>query len=128
LLLKKISKSCGVIQLARFNWFWNSRNSARFSKNSKERESKRDSRHSRFLYWFTQQPGYVQSLTHSKDFTKMINLIKFTTLAYSKNTLHTAATTVEPTADQETTQSPLCVSRTPLLKPTASHSYTESTV
>ena len=58
----------------------------------------------------------------------MINLIKFTTLAYNKNTLHTATTTVEPTADQETTQMPLCVSRTPLLKPTASHSYTESTV
>ena len=53
-----------------------------------KRESKRDSRHSRFLYWFTQQTGYVQSLTHSKDFTKMINLIKFTILAYSKNTLH----------------------------------------
>jgi len=37
-------------------------------------------------------------------------------------------TTVEPTADQETTQNPLCVSRTPLLKPTTSHSYTKSTV
>ena len=69
----------------------NSRKSTRFSKNSKERESKRDSRHNRFLYWFTQQMGYVQSLTHSKDFTKMINLIKFTTLAHNKNTLHSAA-------------------------------------
>jgi len=64
-----------------------------------KRESKRDSGHNRFLYWFTQQSGYVQSLTCSKDFTKMINLIKFTTLAYSKTTLHTAATTVDPTTD-----------------------------
>jgi len=58
----------------------------------------------------------------------MINLIKFTTLAHNKNTLHTTTTIAEPTTDQETTQSPLCVSRTPLLKPTTSHSYTESTV
>jgi len=93
-----------------------------------KRDSKRDSRHSKYLYWFTQQTGYVQSLTHIKDFTKNDQPIEFTALAYSKNTLHTAATTAEPTADQETTQSPLCVSRTPLLKPTASHSYTESTV
>ena len=93
-----------------------------------KRESRRESGHSRFVYWFTQQPGYVQSLTHSKDFTKMINLIKFTTLAYSKTTLHSATTTADPTADQETKQSSLCVSRTPLLKPTTSHSYAESTV
>jgi len=92
------------------------------------RESKRESGHGRFLYWFTQQQGYVQSLPYSKDFTKMINLIKFTTLAYNKITLHTAATTADPTADQETPQNPLCASRTPLLNPTASHSYTESTV
>jgi len=58
----------------------------------------------------------------------MINLIKFTTLAYNKNTLHTAATTAEPTGDQEATQSALCVSRAPLLKPTTSHSDTESTI
>jgi len=56
-----------------------------------KRESKRDSRHNRFLYWFTQQTGYVQSLTHSKDFTKIDQLIKFTTLAHNKNTLHSAA-------------------------------------
>ena len=92
------------------------------------KKEKEDSRTQRFLYWFTQQTGYVQSLTHSKDFTKNDQLIKFTTLAYNKNTLHSAATTAEPTADQETTQSPLCVSRTPLLKPIASHSYTKSTV
>jgi len=66
-----------------------SRNTTRFNTNSKE--SKRDSRHSKFVYWFTQQMGYVQSLTHSKDFTKNDQLIKFTTLAHSKNTLHSAA-------------------------------------
>jgi len=58
----------------------------------------------------------------------MINLIKFTTFAYSKTTVHTAAITADPTTDQETPQNPLCASRTPLLKPTASHSYTESTL
>jgi len=93
-----------------------------------KRESKRDSRHNRFLYWFTQQPGYVQSLTHSKDFTKIDQPDHvYNTCLQQEYTAHWS-TTAEPTADQETTQSPLCVSRTPLLKPTASHSYTESTV
>jgi len=34
---------------------------------------KEDSKTQRFLYWFTHQTGYVQSLTHSKDSLKMIN-------------------------------------------------------
>jgi len=55
------------------------------------KKEKEDSRTQRFLYWFTQQTSYVQSLTHSKDFTKNDQLIKFTTLAHNKNTLHSAA-------------------------------------
>jgi len=34
------------------------------------KKEKEDSRTQGFLSWFTQQTGYVQSLTHSKDFTK----------------------------------------------------------
>jgi len=64
----------------------NSRQSARTIKREQERI-----RTQQILYWFTQQQGYVQSLTHSKDFTKLINLIQFTTLAYNKMTLHSAA-------------------------------------
>ena len=135
-----------------------------------KRESRRESGHSRFLYWFTQQPGDVQSPTHSKDFTKLINLIRFTTLAYSKKTLHSAAnhcwtysrprnTTestvrfknslaqthsksqlyrihcitqtrltaprsrplLNPQQNRKPHRNPLCVSRRPLLNPTASH-------
>jgi len=53
------------------------------------KKEKEDSRTQRFLYWFTHQTGYVQSLTHSKDFTKTNDqLIKFTTLAHGKTTLH----------------------------------------
>ena len=52
------------------------------------KKEEEDSKTQRFLYWFTQQKGYVQSLTHSKDFTKNDQLIKFTTLAHNKNTLH----------------------------------------
>jgi len=63
------------------------------------KKEKEDSRTQRVLYWFTQQTGNVQSLTHSKDFTKNDQLIKFTTLAHSKNTLHSVATTAEPTTD-----------------------------
>jgi len=55
------------------------------------KKEKENLRTQRFLYWFTQQMGYVQSLTHSKDFTKMDQQIKFTTLAHSMNTLHSAA-------------------------------------
>jgi len=93
-----------------------------------KRESKRNSRHNRFLYWFTQQQGYVQSLTYSKDFTKTDQPDHgYNTCPRQDNTT-LATTTAEPTADQETPQNPLCASRTPLLKPTTSHSYTESTV
>ena len=106
----------------------NSRKSARISKNSKERESKRESGHNRFLYWFTQQQGYVQSLTYSKDFTKTDQPDHVYNTCPRQDNTTLATTTAEPTADQETPQNPLCASRTPLLKPTTSHSYTESTV
>ena len=52
------------------------------------KKKKEDSRTQRFLYWFTHQTGYVQSLTHSKHFTKTDQLIKFITLAHDKTTLH----------------------------------------
>jgi len=92
------------------------------------KKEKEDSRTQRFLYWFTHQTGYVQSLTHSKDFTKQWSTDQVYNTCPRQNNTALAATTVEPTADQEITQSPLCVSRTLLLKPTSSHSYTESTV
>ena len=141
------------------------------------KKEKEDSRTQGLLSWFTKQTGYVQSLTHSKDFTKNDQLIKFTTLAHNKNTLHSVAnhcwTYIRPRNHTESTvcfknslaetysksqlykihcitqkcltalrsrpllnpqqnkkprRNPLCVSRTPLLKPTASHSYTKPTV
>jgi len=92
---KGFQKVDEVIQLARFN------------KNSKERESKRDSRHNKFLYWFTQQPDYVQSLTHNKDFTKTDQPDHVhNTCLQQENTAYRNAT-AEPTADQETTQKEL---------------------
>ena len=91
------------------------------------KKEKEDSRTQRFLYLFTQQTGYVQSLTHSKDSLKRSTDQVYNTCPQQEYTA-LVATTAEPTAVQETTQSQLCVSRTPLLKPTTSHSYTESTV
>jgi len=65
-------------------------------------KEKEDSRTQRFLYWFTHQTRYFQSLTHSKDFTKNNQLIKFTTLAHGKNTLHTQ----QPLLDLQQTKKP----------------------
>jgi len=53
---------------------------------------KKDSRTQRFLSWFTQQNG-LRPVPYStvRISLKMIKLIKFTTLAHSKNTLLLAA-------------------------------------
>jgi len=91
LLLKMLSESWWSYSIRKIKLILKIQETQQDLTRTVKRESKRDSRHSRFLYWFTQQTGYVQSLTHSKDFTKMINLIKFTILAYSKNTLHSTA-------------------------------------
>jgi len=92
------------------------------------KKEKEDSRTQKFLYWFTHQTSYVQSLAHSKDFTKKWSTDQVYNTCPRQDNTALVTTTAEPTADQRATQSPLCVSRIPLLKPTASHSYTESTV
>jgi len=49
---------------------------------------KEDSRTQRFLSWFTQQNGlHLIPYSTVRISLKMIKLIKFTTLAHSKNTL-----------------------------------------
>ena len=86
---------------------------------SVNKRGREDSRRHNFYPGSPSTLGYVQSLTLCKDFTKnkwsADQVLQ--TLQPAATYCFSAVIPAEPTADQETTQNPLCVSRNTLAEP-----------